>query len=246
MGKKPGIIWISHRGYSESVQENTLAAFKAAAALGYRHFETDLRISSDEHIVLLHDPALKRLANDKRKVCDLTRSQLQKIKLSDGSNLLFLDQFLEEFGNYCFTFDIKKENGDRTINVLINMAKKNGFTDLLYQQTKFLTWKKEHEMQLKGLLPGTRFYASKPECWRAGLAVVFRLPQAGAIDPEKIYAIYSGPDFFSLFKKYIVDGYHSMGAQAIAFLPETEVQTKAAIAAGFDEILSNGKIIKDN
>ena len=52
--------WIAHRGAGKLAPENTLAAFKLGASLGYRMFECDVKLSSDNQPFLLHDNTLER------------------------------------------------------------------------------------------------------------------------------------------------------------------------------------------
>jgi len=55
--------WIAHRGAGKLAPENTLAAFRAGAALGYRMFECDVKLSADGVPFLLHDDTLARTTN---------------------------------------------------------------------------------------------------------------------------------------------------------------------------------------
>jgi glycerophosphoryl diester phosphodiesterase len=52
--------WIAHRGAGKLAPENTLAAFKLGASHGYRMFECDVKLSSDNVPFLLHDSTLER------------------------------------------------------------------------------------------------------------------------------------------------------------------------------------------
>ncbi|MBI3530988.1 MAG: glycerophosphodiester phosphodiesterase [Burkholderiales bacterium] len=52
--------WIAHRGAGKLAPENTLVAFRAGAAHGYRMFECDVKLSSDGVPFLLHDSLLER------------------------------------------------------------------------------------------------------------------------------------------------------------------------------------------
>jgi glycerophosphoryl diester phosphodiesterase len=52
--------WIAHRGAGKLAPENTLAAFKVGASYGYRMFECDVKLSSDDVPFLLHDSTLER------------------------------------------------------------------------------------------------------------------------------------------------------------------------------------------
>ena len=53
-------LWIAHRGAGKLAPENTLAAFREGARHGYRAFECDVKLSSDDVPFLLHDTELDR------------------------------------------------------------------------------------------------------------------------------------------------------------------------------------------
>jgi glycerophosphoryl diester phosphodiesterase len=63
---------IAHRGASAYAPENTLAAFRKAAALGADMWEVDIRVTSDGAVVVFHDAALA----DGRLVVDLTVAEV--------------------------------------------------------------------------------------------------------------------------------------------------------------------------
>ena len=236
-------LWISHRGYKEQAVENTYKAFKAAVDVGFTALETDLRITKDNQIVLLHDHNLKRLSGEDKVVSTLSRSELEKIRFRDGGQPLFFDQFIKKFGDCTWTFDIKPENGDKTIQTLISWVRSQGLEKRLTADGKFLAWKASHEKLLKDLLPGAVFYARRIECWRAGLAVMMGVPSLGAIKSNRTYALTPYLGSISLFRKSFVHCFHRREAKTIAFLPETAHDIRAVIEAGFDEILTNGRII---
>jgi glycerophosphoryl diester phosphodiesterase len=56
----PYPFWIAHRGAGKLAPENTLAAFRAGQARGYRMAECDVTLSADEQPRLLHDVTLDR------------------------------------------------------------------------------------------------------------------------------------------------------------------------------------------
>ena len=56
----PYPFWIAHRGAGKLAPENTLAAFRAGRARGYRMAECDVTLSADEQPFLLHDATLDR------------------------------------------------------------------------------------------------------------------------------------------------------------------------------------------
>lgn len=63
MAPWPYPLWIAHRGAGRLAPENTLAAFRAGAAHGYRCFECDVKASRDGVLFLMHDSTLERTTN---------------------------------------------------------------------------------------------------------------------------------------------------------------------------------------
>lgn len=55
-----GPRWIAHRGAGELAPENTLAALRLGASLGWRAYECDVKLSQDGQPFLLHDSTLAR------------------------------------------------------------------------------------------------------------------------------------------------------------------------------------------
>ncbi len=236
-------LWISHRGYTAHSVENTAAAFSAAVSNGFSALETDLRLTRDRHLVLIHDPTFRRLAGDSRRVQDLTRAGVEDFCLAHGEKFLFFDQFAEKFENCRWTLDIKPETAKAAIAALAEWAEKNRFTEKLARQAKFLLWRAGHEAELKRRFPGARCYARKAECWQAGLSVVTRIPFYGGIKPGRTYALPPRIGGIFLFTPSVVNFFHRKGAKTLAFLPPTASLARCAVQAGFDEILTNGKII---
>jgi len=56
----PYARWLAHRGAGKLAPENTLAAFRLGASLGWRAFECDVKLSADGVPFLLHDATLER------------------------------------------------------------------------------------------------------------------------------------------------------------------------------------------
>ena len=55
---------VNHRGYNSVAPENTLPAFKLSKQNGFRYVETDVRFTSDNVPVLLHDTTINRTARN--------------------------------------------------------------------------------------------------------------------------------------------------------------------------------------
>lgn len=71
--------WIAHRGAGQLAPENTLAAFRLGAALGWRMFECDAKLSADGVVFLLHDPTLERTTDGHGTAGDRDWSSLSRL-----------------------------------------------------------------------------------------------------------------------------------------------------------------------
>lgn len=70
---------IAHRGGAGLWPENTLHAFERAAALGADVIETDVRATSDGHIVVIHDERVERTTDGAGRVASLTLAELKRL-----------------------------------------------------------------------------------------------------------------------------------------------------------------------
>lgn len=69
----------AHRGFSEKYPENTMEAFRAAIEIGADEIETDVRVTADGELVLIHDDRVDRTTNGEGKVCEMTLAELKKL-----------------------------------------------------------------------------------------------------------------------------------------------------------------------
>jgi len=97
------MLVIAHRGNHAEYYENTLAAFEAAVKLGVDGIETDVRISSDDYLVLIHNRIILG-----REVCALTRKE---IEYEAGYQVPTLDEALECFPEIIWNVEIKTREG---------------------------------------------------------------------------------------------------------------------------------------
>lgn len=86
---------IAHRGLADTqgFLENTEKAFKNSIEKGYP-IETDLRYTLDKKIVCIHDSNPKRVGGPDVEISSLTADEVKKITLSDGSKIMFFEEFL--------------------------------------------------------------------------------------------------------------------------------------------------------
>lgn len=69
----------AHRGGAALWPENTLIAFEQALALGCRYLETDVHLTRDGHVVVLHDARLERTTDGSGWVAEHTYGELRRL-----------------------------------------------------------------------------------------------------------------------------------------------------------------------
>ncbi|MBE6574994.1 MAG: hypothetical protein E7654_01820 [Ruminococcaceae bacterium] len=76
---KTNIYVAAHRGFRSQYPENTLEAFQAALDLGVDQIETDIRVSMDGELVLIHDASVDRTTNGKGLVIEKNFAELRTL-----------------------------------------------------------------------------------------------------------------------------------------------------------------------
>ena len=107
----PTPIAFAHRGGAEPGDENTMAAFARAVALGYRYVETDVRATADGVAVVFHDSTLERLTGRAGRVADLSWADLSTVRVAGSAAVPRLDEVLEEWPDVRFNVDVKHDGG---------------------------------------------------------------------------------------------------------------------------------------
>ncbi len=83
MPSSPAII--GHRGARGEAPENTLAGFRQAVNAGAQGIELDVRLSSDHHLVVLHDRNVQRTTGHRNAARWMTRAELGGLDARQGS-----------------------------------------------------------------------------------------------------------------------------------------------------------------
>ncbi|MGN1163408.1 MAG: glycerophosphodiester phosphodiesterase, partial [Candidatus Ornithospirochaeta sp.] len=81
-------VW-AHRGFSHIYPENTMLAFEKAYEEGADGIETDVHLTKDGKVVIIHDENLLRTCGIDRSVSECTLSFLSKTKASRTKNDAF-------------------------------------------------------------------------------------------------------------------------------------------------------------
>ena len=130
-----------HRGDSYNYYENTLSAFKGAILAGSDMIETDIHLSRDLQLVLIHDDKVDRTTNGNGYVKNLTFDELRNLNAGDSACVEKIPTLEELFllvkeTDITLNLEIKeyynKENEERCILCIektLELVEKYGLTE---------------------------------------------------------------------------------------------------------------------
>ncbi len=98
---------MAHRGGAIEHLENTMPAFEACVALGYRYLETDVRVTADGVLVAFHDPTLDRVTDRTGRIEHLSWAEVAAARIGGREPVLRLEDVLGAWPDVRFNLDVK-------------------------------------------------------------------------------------------------------------------------------------------
>lgn len=105
----PGPIPFAHRGGAGDWPENTMPAFAAAVALGYRYLETDVQVSADGVVAAFHDDDLARTCGREGFISALRWTEVAQARVGGAEPIPLLVELLEAFPDAMVNIDCKTD-----------------------------------------------------------------------------------------------------------------------------------------
>ncbi|MCM1289243.1 MAG: hypothetical protein NC132_01095 [Corallococcus sp.] len=129
VGKNRGrkINSVNHRGYYDA-PENTLAAFRRSAEMGFTFVECDVRFTKDARAVLIHNSTVDKTSDGSGKISDLTFEDVRKLDFGSWKNKKYAGEKIpsfEEFVSLCLELglhpyvEIKGRPSDELVEFLV-------------------------------------------------------------------------------------------------------------------------------
>lgn len=78
-----GVRLIAHRGAGHEFDENTIEGCRQSYERGLRGFEVDIRLTKDDHLVLMHDADASRTTGGAGKIETLTLAEVRQLRTKD-------------------------------------------------------------------------------------------------------------------------------------------------------------------
>lgn len=97
----------AHRGGAGEAPENSLAAFRRAAMLGFIDMETDVRGTRDGVAVVHHDATLDRTTDRSGQIAELAWTDVRRASIHGQQPIMRLEDLLSELPDCRFTVDVK-------------------------------------------------------------------------------------------------------------------------------------------
>ncbi|MFF6792926.1 glycerophosphodiester phosphodiesterase [Streptomyces filamentosus] len=116
----------AHRGGTADGLENTAAAFRRAAAAGYRYFETDVHTTADGVLVAFHDATLDRVTDGSGRIRDLPWAAVREARVAGREPLPLFEDLLQEFPEARWNVDLKAESA---LAPLVDLISRTGAWD---------------------------------------------------------------------------------------------------------------------
>ncbi len=143
-------VWVAaHRAAWQHAPENSIPALECALAFGADIIETDVRMTADGHIVIMHDYSVDRATDGNGLVSRMTLAEIKKLHLKTnwGGNTQFqvptLDEYLSIAKNKAYLYldkagyDLPGNATGTLIRKLLEILKKH---DALEEAIFVLDW----------------------------------------------------------------------------------------------------------
>nr|WP_315243539.1 glycerophosphodiester phosphodiesterase family protein [uncultured Flavobacterium sp.] len=111
------ILKIAHRGAKAYEPENTLQAFQKALDLNSDGIELDVHLSSDGHIIVMHDETIDKMTNGKGDINTYTLAELKSFLIADEFQIPTLNEVFDLVNKNCF-INVELKNADTSKNVV--------------------------------------------------------------------------------------------------------------------------------
>lgn len=117
---------MAHRGFSLDGLENSMAAFRAAVDLGYRHLETDVHTTADGVLMLFHDPTLDRITQGKGRIADLPAETVEQARIGGTEPIPRFEELIAAFPDIRLNIDVKDW---QSVGALASAIERHGLHD---------------------------------------------------------------------------------------------------------------------
>lgn len=147
------LINFAHRGASAYCPENTMAAFSKALQLGATGIETDIQLTKDGQIIIIHDESLARTAGLDQLVKDTDYAQLQTLDAGSWFGPEFLNERIPTLEQLLELI--------KPTDVILNIELKNGVFQYPDIEQKTIDLVRAYQMTERVIISSFNHYSLK-------------------------------------------------------------------------------------
>lgn len=224
----------AHRGASGYYPENTIIAFQKAVEMGCGGIETDVQMTKDGYLVLMHDERVDRTTDGTGFIKDYTFSQLKKL---DAGSWYSKDYSDEKIPAAEELIELVKDK-----NIIINFEIKSGL--ILYEkiEEKLIEIIYKYGIEDKVILSSFNHY-SIVKCKEISRDIKTGLLYMEGLYKPEIYCRYTGADalhpFCYTLNDEIINGIKKEGIKINTFTVNEEKHMKYFLEKKIDGIITN-------
>jgi glycerophosphoryl diester phosphodiesterase len=231
-GEGPGPLAIAHRGGSALAQENSLAAFGLTTGLGLRYLETDVRVTSDGHLVCFHDETLERVTSATGPVRSRSLRELRALRINGIEPIPTFDEALDAFPDQYFAVDSKDPAG---LGPLVKSLQRKGVAERVCTAGTWDGLLAQAHRQVPAVTTalGWRSLTTLLTCARAGV----RPPRALVNAPFAHVPVKLG--LVPIFVERVVARAHDLGVRVVVWTVDEPQVMRRLLDAGVDAIITD-------
>ena len=218
------MIITGHRGAANLVAENTLLSMQMAIDLGVDQIETDVHLTKDQQLVIIHDQTVDRTTNGTGRVAESTLTQIKQLDAGEGQSVPTLLEVIDLVRTQSPTIILQIElKGPDTAEPVVQMVEDQAFN----QRVILTSFVHSRLVETHRLNPNLRFGALWTE------------PPADAC----LQATEMGAEAIHINHQHLtaelVQQAHQAGLKIRAWNPDTVEEMQQMIDLGVDAIGSN-------
>jgi glycerophosphoryl diester phosphodiesterase len=246
---EPLPLTFAHRGGAGLWPENTLEAFRGALELGCSHLETDLRMTRDGEIVVMHDARVDRTTDGTGDVAAHTLAQLKRLDAGyrfspDGTSFPFRGRGLTvpTFAELCaatpaarYNVEIKERSSFDLPRALVAFIERHALSERIVVAAEHHELVRDFRRLSRRRIATS---ASRREClkfWfasRLGLTAFLRLPYQALQIPVRVGKA-------TLVTPGLLDAAHREGLAVHVWTIDDPVEMTRLLDLGVDGLMSD-------
>lgn len=228
------VVNYAHRGASGYYPENTMLAFKKAVELGCDGVETDVQMTSDGELVLIHDEKVDRTTDGTGFVKDYSLKALSKLSAGSWFNKEYVSETIPRVEELlAFAKDT---------NITINFEVKTGIVAYPGIEEKLIELINRYSMKNNVILSSFNHY-SMVNCKEVDKEIKTGLLYMEGLYKPEVYCKYVGADaihpYFYAVNSLIVKAAKRKGIKVNPFTVNEEAEMLKLIHIGVDGIITN-------